>query len=264
MKKNVYRILAAAFAMALVMASPSATITSHALGFNPGAHDDTDRGEMPSGYYDHSDSSNNGSSSNESSSSSNSGSSSNESSSSGSSSNESSSSGSSDNGGSYDSGSYDNGGSYDSGSSDNGGSSYSGNTVNNPNDVTVGTTGGQKFRNVMNSDHTVYEVYHCGISRVAFTVTDTEGNAVAYKTVTLEQDKDNNFWYVNITFAEGVDTKGLTLNVTKGDSLYLGSELDVRGIKINGKVVLLTVKTNGFNIDAPEDTTDRGVKPSKK
>ena len=242
MKNKIYKLMATAFAMALVMTSPMMTVTSHAQGFNPGAHDDTDRGKMPSGYHDNVDSPS--------------------SSSSGSSSSGSSSSGSSSGGGSSDNGdSYDNGGS-DNGGSDNGSSNGS-NTVNNPNDVTVGTTGGQKFRIVMNDKHTAYEVYHCGISRVSFTVTDAEGNAVAYSTVTLEQD-ENGLWYENITFAESVDTKGLTLNVTKGDSLYLGTELGVRGIKINGKVVLLTEKTNGFNADAPEDTTDRGKKPSTK
>ena len=235
MKNKIYKLMAAAFAMALVMTSPMATVTSHAQGFiNDGTYDETDRGRRPDDY----------------------GSSKSSGSSSGSTSGGSSSSGSSSGGGSSD-----NGDSYDNGGSDNG-SSNVGNTVNNPNDVTVGTTGGQKFRIVMNDKHTAYEVYHCGISRVSFTVTDAEGNAVAYSTVTLEQD-ENGLWYENITFAESVDTKGLTLNVTKGDSLYLGTELGVRGIKINGKVVLLTEKTNGFNADAPEDTTDYGKKPSK-
>lgn len=244
--KKFYKVLATAFAMALVVTSPSATITSHAFGFNPDApeHMNGD-GERPSDMGKDSGSSNNGSSNSGSSSGGSSGGSSSD------------NSGSSDNGGSYD-----NGNSSDNGGSSDNGSSYSGNTANNPNDVTVGTTGGQKFRNVMNDKHTSYEVYHCGVSKVTFTVTDANGNAVAYSTIKLEQD-ENGLWYENIIFAEGVDTKGLTLNVTKGDHLYLGTELGVRGIKINGKVVLLTIKTNGFNADAPEHSNGDGKRPSK-
>ncbi len=212
MKKNIYRILAATFAMAIMVASPATTLTTHALGFNADAHDDTDRGKRPS-------SSDNESSESytEPSTSSNSESSSSSSSSSGSSS---SSSGSS------------------SSSSDSGSSTVE--TPKNPNDVIVRVAGGQTFRNVMNADHTTYQVYHCGDNKVTFTVTDAEGNAVAYKTVKLEQGEDK-LWYENITFADDVDVKGLTLNVTKGDATYLSTELGVSGIKINGTVVLSTV-----------------------
>ena len=220
MKKNIYRILAATFAMAIMVASPTATITTHALGFNADAHDDTDRGKRPS-------SSDNESSESytEPSTSSNSGSSDSSDSGSSSSSSNSGSSNSSDSGSS-------------SSSSNSGSSTVS--APKNPNDVVVSVAGGQTFRNVMNADHTTYQVYHCGDSKVTFTVTDAKGNAVAYKTVKLEQGEDK-LWYENITFADDVDVKDLTLNVTKGDATYLSTELGVSGIKINGTVVLSTV-----------------------
>lgn len=70
MKKNIYKILAAAFALSLVMTSPVASITSHAtedgLGFN-GAdaiqEDQTSHGAMPDDYWS-SNSSDSGSSNN--------------------------------------------------------------------------------------------------------------------------------------------------------------------------------------------------------
>lgn len=227
MKKNIYRILATAFAMALMVASPTTAITSHAYGFNPDAHDDTDYGMRPSGGG----SSDSGSSSSSSDSGSH-------------------SSGSSDSGSSYSSGSSDSG-SSDSGSSYGGGFGFNADahddtdygvrpSTNSANDVTVNVTGGQKFRSVMNADHTVYQVYHCGISRATFVVADDKGNTVAFKNVALEQGEDN-LWYLNIKFADGVDTKGYVVGVTKGDATYLKTELGVSGLKINGTVVLSTV-----------------------
>lgn len=233
--KKLYKILAALFALSLIVASPVTSITSHAQGFNGDSPEDTtDRGEMPDNYWGGSGSSGSGSSS--------------------------SNSGSSDSGSHHDNGSHHDSGSSDSGSSYGGGLGFNADspedttdrgempsdywndsaTAKNPNDVTVGTTGGQKFRIVMSGDHTSYQVYHCGISKASFIVTDAKGNAVAYKNVALEQGEDN-LWYENITFAEGVDTKGLTVNVTKGDATYLSTELGVSGIKVNGVVALSTV-----------------------
>ncbi|MBD5549185.1 MAG: hypothetical protein HDQ97_17665 [Lachnospiraceae bacterium] len=234
MKKNIYKLLAGTFAMALVVASPMASMTTHALGFNANSPEDTtDRGTRPSN------SDNSGSTSGSSTS---------------------SSSGSTGSTGSSSSG----------GSSDNGNSSSSGNgnsssdnsaTVNNPNDVTVGVAGGQKFRIVMNDEHTSYQVYHCGISKITFNVTDAEDNIIAYKNITLEQDA-NGMWYANIQVDENLDAEKLAVNVLKGDETYLGTELDVMGIKVNGEVRLLTRQTSGFNIDAPVDSTERGTRPS--
>ena len=209
MKKNNYRILATAFAMAIMVASPITTLITHAQGLNIDApeHYDGD-GKKPS----------------------------------------SSDSGSS-NSYSEPSCSYnESNDSYDRGSNHgfnaNAPEHYDGDgvkpTAKNPNDVIVRVAGGQTFRNVMNTEHTSYQVYHCGNSIVTFEVTDSEGNTVTYKTVKLEQGEDK-LWYENITFADNVDTKDFTLNVTKGDATYLSTELGVSGIKINGTVVLSTV-----------------------
>lgn len=205
--KKIYKILAATFALTLIAASPATSITSHALGFNIGAHDDTDYGYRPDDYGT----------------------------------NWSSNSGSSDSG------------SSDSGS-DNSGSGFNQNAHDDtdygerpsdygdkkdPNDVIVRVTGGQPFHSVMNKEHTVYEVYHKGVSVASFTVTDAKGNVAEYSTVALEKGEDG-LWYLNITLPEGVDVKGLTVALTKGDLAYLAKELGISGIKLNGTVMLLT------------------------
>lgn len=235
MKNKVYKALAAAFAMALVVASPVTSITCHASGwgFNEDAHDDTERGEIPDGYWDWVNDN-----------------------------------GSSDSGSSYeepaapkveytapsDSGSNTgSGASYNEASSSNNGTSgtavatsgkavaATGNTAKKTaNNVTVNVTGGQKFRIVTNADYMAYQVYHCGISQASFAVTDADGNAVAFSSVKLEKGEDG-LWYLNIAFAEGVDTKDFTVTVTKGDASYLATKLGVSGIKINGTVALSTV-----------------------
>lgn len=220
--KKLYKVLATAFAMALVFSTPQATLTSHAFGFDadaPGSEwgeegsidDTTDSGSSDSG----SSSSDSGSSSSDSS--------------------------------SYDGGSssYDGGSSYDAGSSYDGGSSdnnvsYVPAVKKNPNDVTMGVEGGQKFRMVMAGDHKSFQVYHCGVSKATYTVGNTDGTGVAYKTAALVKGEDN-LWYVNITFADDVDTTGYAIGMTKGDANYLYTELGVSGIKINGTLALSTV-----------------------
>lgn len=217
--KKLYKVLATAFVMGLVLTSPRTAITSHAFGFNAdapehssddgrdGSIDDTlgsgssDSGSSYSdfGSYD---------------------------------------SGSSDSG-SYESNSYDGGSSYNSGSSDNGTSSTPAPRTN-PNDVTMGVESGQKFRTVMAGDHKSFQIYHCGISRATYTVGNADGAGVAYKTAALVKGEDN-LWYVNITFADDVDTTGYAVGMTKGDANYLYTELGVSGIKINGTLALSTV-----------------------
>ena len=76
-----------------------------------------------------------------------------------------------------------------------------------------------------------FQIFHCGISRATFTVGNADGTGVAYKTVALAKGEDN-LWYANITFAEGVDTADYAVGVTKGDANYLYTELGVSGIKI--------------------------------
>lgn len=226
--KNIYKPLAATFALALIVASPATSITSQAYGLNMGAHDDTDYGERPSDYGKV-DSGNSGSTESSQSASTpastpapapkveDSSSSSNDS--------------------NYGGGLGFNADAHDD--TDYGERPNNYGTAKNSNDVTVNVPGVQKFRSVMNADHTVYQVYHMGISRASFKVVDAKGNTVAFKTVTLEQG-DDELWYENITLAEGDKTKGLTVKVTKGDATYLSENLGVSGIKLNGTVALLT------------------------
>ncbi len=108
------------------------------------------------------------------------------------------------------------------------------------NDVTMSAGDGQKFRVVMNKEHTTYQVYHCGISKATFAVTDADGNAVSYSNIKVEKGEDG-LYYANITFAEGVDTTGYTVTATKGDPCYLSTTLNVKGIKVNGVLALSTL-----------------------
>lgn len=232
MKKNIYRLIATVMALGLMAGSPMASITSMACnhegsggGFD-GEHQHGD-GIGNDGLGGDDGSSSGGGSSSRSSGGSSGGSSSGSSSSGGSSSGSSSSY---DGGSSYSEPSYDGGG-----SSDNGGSCAPAPAYN-PNDVTVGTAGGQKFRVVMGCDHTSYQVFHCGISKVSFAVADSKGNAVAYDKVELVQGEDG-LWYLNVAFAEDVDTKNFTVTPTAGDMTYLSATLCVSGIKVNGTLV---------------------------
>ena len=179
--RKLYKVLATAFAMALVLASPQTAITSHAFGFNADAPEHEYGGDSD---FNLSDPDSGSSSSSSGSSSSDSGS---------------SDSGSYDGGSSdssfSDSGSYVGGSSYDGGSSDNG-ASYTPVAKKNPNDVTMGVEGGQKFRMVMAGNHKSFQVYHCGVSKATYTVGNTDGTGVAYKTAALVKGEDN-LWYVD-------------------------------------------------------------------
>lgn len=235
--KIFYKVLATACAMVFIVASPMASMTTHAIGFNWDGQDDTDYGEMPDNYWDNSSTDNSSSTSSESAPApAEDNSSYSEPSYDSSSSDDSSSS-------------YDDSASYDSSSSSSTSSSSA--TVSKApassvpsnkgaSDVTVGITGGQRFRIVTSADHMAYQIYHCGISRASFKVTDADNNAVAFSSVALEKG-DDNLWYLNVTFANGVDTTGFSVKVTKGDATYLSTELGVSGIKINGVAALSTV-----------------------
>ena len=242
MKNNMYKVLAAACAMAVVVASPAMTMTTHAHGFNIDAgHDDGGDVTVDDNYWDNywSDSSSNDSSS--------------------------SSEPSYDeptfeepsapsyeepSAPSYEEPSYSDNSASNSNASvsnsnasvsnSNGGAATAPRAAGNANSKTVNVEGGQKFKIVMNADHTAYQVYHCGINRATFNVADKEGNAVAFSTVALEKGEDG-LWYANIKFAEGVDTTGFTVSATAGDATYLYTELGVSGIKVNGVAALSTV-----------------------
>ena len=234
MKNNMYKVLAAACAMAVVVASPAMTMTTHAHGFNIDAgHDNGGDVTVDDDYWNNQswveDSSNNSGSSNEPSyneptfeepsAPSYEAPSYSDSSTSGSNASSSNSSAS---------------------SSSNGGTATAPKAAGNANSKTVNVEGGQKFKIVMNADHTAYQVYHCGINRATFKVADKEGNAVAFSTIALEKGEDG-LWYANIKFAEGVDTTGFTVSATAGDATYLYTELGVSGIKVNGVAALSTV-----------------------
>ena len=228
MKNNMYKVLAAACAMAVVVASPAMTMTTHAHGFNINAGEDnggnvTVDDNYWDNYWSDSSSSNDG--------------------------------GSSSSEPSYDEPTFEEpsapseapsysdnsaSGSNVSSSNSNGGAATAPRAAGNANSKTVNVEGGQKFKIVMNADHTAYQVYHCGINRATFNVADKEGNAVAFSTVALEKGEDG-LWYANIKFAEGVDTTGFTVSATAGDAAYLSTELGVSGIKVNGTVALSTV-----------------------
>lgn len=228
MKNNMYKVLAAACAMAVVVASPAMTMTTHAHGFNIDAGDDnggnvTVDDNYWDNYWSDSSSSNDG--------------------------------GSSSSEPSYDEPTFEEpsapseapsysdnsaSGSNVSSSNSNGGAATAPRAAGNANSKTVNVEGGQKFKIVMNADHTAYQVYHCGINRATFNVADKEGNAVAFSTVALEKGEDG-LWYANIKFAEGVDTTGFTVSATAGDATYLYTELGVSGIKVNGVAALSTV-----------------------
>lgn len=231
--KKLYKVLAAAFAFALVLASPNTAITSHAFGFDADASEDTSGdGYMPDDYQWHYDKG---------------------SSDSGSSNPAPSDTGSQDTG-NHDSGSQDSG-NHDSGSSYGGGFGFNANAhedtsgngaqpgtepPKNPNDLSMSTTGGQAFRIVMSDDHTSYNVYHCGVVRAGFDVTDLKKNPVVYKTVALEQGEDN-LWYVNITIEGDADPMtSYSVRTVKGDRTYLYTTLGVSGIKVNGVLLMTT------------------------
>jgi len=236
--KRLYKVLAVMFAMALVLSTPYTAITSHAMGFNADAGYVDNNGTCDGNPWDSHDGGVGGGSSD-----------------SGSSSTPSApsyDSGSSDNGGSHDSGSHDSGssgnGNYDggNGSTDNGstGNGESSAPAKDPNDMTVSAVGGQPFRIVMNKEHTAYDIYHCGIKRGKVIVTDTDGNPVAYQNIAVEQG-DDGLNYVNITFAEGVDTSKISVSITETCASYLAQELGVSGLKVNG-VVQMSVPTKKY------------------
>lgn len=237
MRNKIYKVLATAFAMALVVASPNTCITSHAFGFNADAGNNSEGGmdEMPDDYW--SDWENEGSSDSGASDSGASREPSYEEPSYSEPSHDSSSSNESND----NSGSSDNGSSYDS-SSSTASAPAAANTGNGKKaeNKTVNVTGGQRFRMVTNAEYTVHQIFHCGISRVAFKVVDADGNEVAFKNYVLEKG-DDNLWYDNITLAEGVSTEGLTVVAVSGDATYLYTELGVSGVKLNGELALSTI-----------------------
>ncbi len=215
--KKIYKILAAAFAMALVAASPYTAITSHAQGFvgdwdggQYGTGADTDA----EGYWG--DPTENFSSN----------------------SSESYSEPSYDSG-SSDSGSGDSGESYSASSGDSG--SNGGGAAAAPSGLaTKGNTktidGFETFRQVNKAKDGRVAIYHCGIEQYTAQLMDADRNAVAFKYANLYQDTETGKFYLNIVTEDGVDTAGYTVGTWKGSIDYL-PELGLNGVTLNGIVV---------------------------
>lgn len=226
MKKNIYKILATTFALALVAATPVATMTTYAegMGLNKDAHDDTHYGDRPSdgGVFGNSSSS----------------------------SSSSAGTGWGLNPNAHDDTDYGDRPSDSSGSSYSGGESYNSAPVGdanweavkgNPNDSKA-NAGKESFRSVMSSDKKQYDVYHKGISVATFIVAGADGKAVQYSNVTVKAGDDGKY-YVEIATPAGVDATGFTVALTKGDASYLYTTLGISGIKLNGEISLLTSPT---------------------
>lgn len=224
MKKKIYKVIAAGMAMSLTLALP---ITAQAgFGFNPDAHDDTDRGAMPDDYGVDYVSDGGGSDSGSSEPSYDSG-------------NTDYSSGSDSNSNAHDDTDYDE-------VPDNDGDNYKPASTTVPttasttasalkgSDKVVNVPGKEKFRSVIIKGHETYAVYHMGNNVVSVSVTDKDNKVVAYKDAALYKAEDGKH-YINITLADGVDAADMNVTVTKGDITYL-TRLGVAGITVNGVV----------------------------
>ncbi len=219
--KKLYRLLAAAFAMALIAASPAAAIESHAIGFTgdwDGGHYGTGADTTADGYWD----SLNDSGSSDS----------------GSSYSEPSYSEPSYDSGSNDSGSSDSGESYSapSGDSGNGGGAASAPTGLATKGNTKTIEGYETFRQVNKAKDGRVAIYHCGIEQYTAQLMDAGGNAVAFWYANLYQDTETGKFYLNIVTEDGVDTTGYTVCTWKGSIDYL-PELGLNGVTLNGVVV---------------------------
>ncbi len=216
--KKLYKLLAAAFALTLIVMSPAAAIESHAVGLVgdwDGGYVEQDF-EMTDDYWDNSSSSDSGSSYSEP---------------------------------SYSEPSYDSG-SSDSGSSDSGsGESYSapsgdsgnGGAASAPTGLaTKGNTktieGYETFRQVNKAKDGRVAIYHCGIEQYTAQLMDADGNAVSFWYANLYQDTETGKFYLNIVTEDGVDTAGYTVGTWKGSIDYL-PELGLNGVTLNGVVV---------------------------
>ncbi len=214
--KKLYKILAAAFAMALVAASPYTAIISHAQGFTgfDGGYYEQDF-EMTDDYW--------GDATEPSYS-------------------EPSYSEPSYDSGSSDSGSGDSESSYSapSGDSGNGGNSGGGAATAPSGLATKGNTktieGYETFRQVNKAKVGRVAIYHCGIEQYTAQLMDAGGNAVAFWYANLYQDTETGKFYLNLVTEDGVDTAGYTVCTWKGSIDYL-PELGMNGVTLNGVVV---------------------------
>lgn len=222
--KKLYKVLATASALALIVASPNMTITSHAFGFDIDAKEDT----SGAGYcsdehtaewnaeYD--------------SSSSDSGSSSSGSSDSGSSNSSSRDSGSSNSSSTHTEIVYNEAGEAQTVVVSDGGSSY---VKPNYTPGSQTSAGKQNFREVVNAGAGTYKVIHCGSEKMTFTLKDADGKAKAADSIALKTLADGR-WAINFTVK---DATGCTIGAPL-DRTYMYDTLGVSCVTINDTVII--------------------------
>ena len=200
--KKFYKVLAASFALSLIVASPATCITSHALGFNAGAHDDTDYGTRPStGGSSNSDSSSGGSSN----------------------------SGSSNSGSTHTEVVYNEAGEAQTVVVDGGSSSVKSNYT--PGSQTSAAK--QRFREVVDAGAGTYKVIHCGSEKMTFTLKGADGKAKAADSIALKTLADGR-WAINFAVK---DATGCTVGAPL-DRTYMYDTLGVSCVTINDTVII--------------------------
>lgn len=244
MRKNMFKALMAAFAVGILVSSPSATMTTHAFGFDDeGPIDDTQREEWSLDDWDDYDNSDDSSSdttvdyddlyADEP---------------------------------DYDEPSYDepsyeepsqpsesNGGSsnesHDGGSSSSSSSTSSSSSADvaqpvarpkDKNAENVKVPESQTFRITKDPTRSIFDIYHMGGRKASFVAKDADGKEVTYNTIKLEKG-DDGLWYLNVTYPATVDTTTLVMEVRAGDETYLSTTLGVSGIKMNGVLAISTI-----------------------
>lgn len=220
--KKLYKVLATASALALVVASPATAITSQAFGFNADAtmHDGdsvrpADRDQTWS-IADHG--------------SSDSGSSNSGSSDSGSSNSSSRDSGSSNNSSNHTETVYNEAGEAQTVVVSDGGSSY---VKPNYTPGSQTSAGKQNFREVVNAGAGTYKVIHCGSEKMTFTLKDADGKAKAADSIALKTLADGR-WAINFTVK---DATGCTIGAPL-DRTYMYDTLGVSCVTINDTVII--------------------------
>lgn len=224
--KKLYKVLATASALALVVASPATAITSQAFGFNADSPEDTtDYGHLSDERAAEMDAECGF--------------------------NSSSSSNSSQDTGNHDSGSQDTG-NHDSGSS-NSSSTHTETVYNEAGEATTvvvsdggssyvkpnytpgsqTSAGKQNFREVVNAGAGTYKVIHCGSEKMTFTLKDADGKAKAADSIALKTLADGR-WAINFTVK---DATGCTIGAPL-DRTYMYDTLGVSCVTINDTVII--------------------------
>lgn len=226
--KKLYKVLAAAFAFALVLASPNMTIMSHAQGFNADATEwcNGEEGVAPSVEESWAEYLNNPSDSGAS----NSGGQDSGNHNSGSSNNGNQDSGSSNNSSNHTETVYNEAGEAQTVVASDGGSSY---VKPNYTPGSQTSAGKQNFREVVNAGAGTYKVIHCGSEKMTFTLKDVDGKAKAADSIALKTLADGR-WAINFTVK---DATGCTIGAPL-DRTYMYDTLGVSCVTINDTVII--------------------------